>query len=1173
MRRLIISFLLLLAATPLLADNVVTLSAVEGRPGDVVNVSVSLQNTDEVTAVEVRIPLNDYLTYVDGSAQLNGSRSDGHAMSAGCRNNELRLYAYSNSLKPLKGKDGELFTFQLKLGKAADHFSLQPVVKLSRPNGQTVAATVQPLVADVLAPRLELLTTRLDFGHVPIRSTYTRTLQIRNTGTETLHVSGISYSAAEFSSEQTFEVQPGQTQNVTVNYAPTKRGVVSETLSMRSDAVNGVVKATLVADPFSVNELHVGDASGGSDEEVEIMLTMNNMEPIVAMQCDFQLPEQLVFVEGSFQTAERSSMQKSMAMVNGNTLRLVLYNTSNKAMTGVDGVIGSFRVRLNGKSGYYNLNPTRVVLSNSTQENMTSAYSQGRVQIQSPTISGNSSLNFVAMPVTEPLTATYTIRNSGQRDLVIDRIAFLDEGFSVKETLPLTIAKGNSKNITIQYVASQPGAFCTQMNIYSNDPTTRMKPVELSGSSYAPNTLSMHYTTANDNKHVSVSVAMDNYSPIVAAQMDVHCVAGMELTTADVELSSRAGGFSVAVARKNDTTYRILLYSLSNATIEGQTGDLFTMHFKTDQVAFNGTVLWLDEVRLGTSAGSNMLSKEALPRLTLLKRCAVSVESADEERGSVQLTGDEDGYVYYGTRVVMSAMPKEGWVFSGWSNGTAIVSTEPTYTFVVTEGCELTAQFIFFHPYRVTYYVDGDVYNSVLHEQGASIQPLASPVKEGHTFSGWSEIPQTMPAHDVDVYGTFTRNTYSITYMVDGEVYGKVSVGYGLVIPSIGNPQKKGYVFANWEGLPTTMPGHDIVVNAVFKVFDGVIPDVTYYIRNVETGRFIDAGNDWGTRVSLGHGMDIVLSEQSSGEFKLLTNVNFSSSSIGTNGYLDSKSVLEVKEAGDGYFTIGTGSSVLTASEGTTIVNYSAANGDWSRWQFMTEEDLLDMLQEAHAENPIDATWLIKDPNFGRCNLRFDTAWGEKDKPTKDGDMTNMNAAMNRSGEWTVQQTVSLPNGIYELSCQGFVGAAEPHAFLFANNEMTPLRIIADDEASTVLGGSLPSSQNDASAAFDKGLYRCSLSVEVTDGVLALGVKSVDAGSNWTAFDNFELTYYGPKASDFLLGDVNMDGMVDGLDAIGVLSIIKGKTEGLNVEAADVNQDGKVDGLDVLNIFEIIKKQ
>ena len=1037
MRRLIISFLLLLAATPLLADNVVTLSAVEGRPGDVVNVSVSLQNTDEVTAVEVRIPLNDYLIYVDGSAQLNGSRSDGHAMSAGCRNNELRLYAYSNSLKPLKGKDGELFTFQLKLGKAADHFSLQPVVKLSRPNGQTVAATVQPLVADVLAPRLELLTTRLDFGHVPIRSTYTRTLQIRNTGTETLHVSGISYSAAEFSSEQTFEVQPGQTQNVTVNYAPTKWGVVSETVSMRSDAVNGVLKAMLVADPFSVNELHVGDASGGSDEEVEIMLTMNNMEPIVAMQCDFQLPEQLVFVEGSFQTAERSSMQKSMAMVNGNTLRLVLYNTSNKAMTGVDGVIGSFRVRLNGKSGYYNLNPTRVVLSNSAQENMTSAYSQGRVQIQSPTISGNSSLNFVAMPVTEPLTATYTIRNSGQRDLVIDRIAFLDEGFSVKETLQLTIAKGNSKNITIQYVASQPGAFCTQMNIYSNDPTTRMKPVELSGSSYAPNTLSMHYTTANDNKHVSVSVAMDNYSPIVAAQMDVHCVAGMELTTADVELSSRAGGFSVAVARKNDTTYRILLYSLSNATIEGQTGDLFTMHFKTDQVAFNGTVLWLDEVRLSTSAGSNMLSKEALPRVTLLKRRAVS----------------------------------------------------------------------------------------------------------------------------------------SITYMVDGEVYRKVSVGHGLVIPSIGNPQKKGYVFANWEGLPTTMPDHDIVVNAVFKVFDGVIPDGTYYIRNVETGRFIDAGNDWGTRVSLGHGMDIVLSEQSSGEFRLLTNVGGSDKSIGTNGYLDSYSDLEVKEAGDGYFTIGTGSSVLTASEGTTIVNYSAANGDWSRWQFMTEGDMLDMLQEAHAENPIDATWLIKDPNFGRYNSRFDTAWGEKDKPTKDGDMTNMNAAMYRSGEWTVQQTVSLPNGIYELSCQGFVEAAKPHAFLFTNNEMTPLRIIADDEASTVLGGSLPLSRNDASAAFDKGLYRCSLSVEVTDGVLALGVKSVDAGSNWTVFDNFELTYYGPKASDFLLGDVNMDGVVDGLDAIGVLSIIKGKTEGLNVEAADVNQDGKVDGLDVLNIFEIIKKQ
>ena len=43
-------------------------------------------------------------------------------------------------------------------------------------------------------------------------------------------------------------------------------------------------------------------------------------------------------------------------------------------------------------------------------------------------------------------------------------------------------------------------------------------------------------------------------------------------------------------------------------------------------------------------------------------------------------------------------------------------------------------------------------------EYGATITPEAAPKKEGYTFSGWSEIPKTMPAHDVIVIGTFIKN-------------------------------------------------------------------------------------------------------------------------------------------------------------------------------------------------------------------------------------------------------------------------------------------------------------------------------------------------------------------------------------------------------------------------------
>jgi hypothetical protein len=59
--------------------------------------------------------------------------------------------------------------------------------------------------------------------------------------------------------------------------------------------------------------------------------------------------------------------------------------------------------------------------------------------------------------------------------------------------------------------------------------------------------------------------------------------------------------------------------------------------------------------------------------------------------------------------------------------------------------------------WTLTYYLNGAVYQTQTYEYGATITPLADldDTDEGH-FSGWSEIPTTMPDHDVSVYGYFT---------------------------------------------------------------------------------------------------------------------------------------------------------------------------------------------------------------------------------------------------------------------------------------------------------------------------------------------------------------------------------------------------------------------------------
>ena len=56
--------------------------------------------------------------------------------------------------------------------------------------------------------------------------------------------------------------------------------------------------------------------------------------------------------------------------------------------------------------------------------------------------------------------------------------------------------------------------------------------------------------------------------------------------------------------------------------------------------------------------------------------------------------------------------------------------------------------------------VDGEVVLTLPILYGGSIPSLKEPTKEGHTFSGWSEAPATMPAEDVVIEGCFTPVTW-----------------------------------------------------------------------------------------------------------------------------------------------------------------------------------------------------------------------------------------------------------------------------------------------------------------------------------------------------------------------------------------------------------------------------
>lgn len=125
-------------------------------------------------------------------------------------------------------------------------------------------------------------------------------------------------------------------------------------------------------------------------------------------------------------------------------------------------------------------------------------------------------------------------------------------------------------------------------------------------------------------------------------------------------------------------------------------------------------------------------------------------------------------------------------------------------------------------------------------------------------------------------------------------------------------------------------------------------------------------------------------------------------------------------------------------------------------------------------------------------------------------------------------QTISgLPNGSYEVSCQGFyragsytaaassrtAGTEAFNAYLYANEVSTPLVSIfgaADKNATTGVStsfGYVPNDMNQAQSYFNKGLYSQNwVVVHVTNNTLKIGIrKSTLISNDWSIFDNFKL--------------------------------------------------------------------
>ena len=154
----------------------------------------------------------------------------------------------------------------------------------------------------------------------------------------------------------------------------------------------------------------------------------------------------------------------------------------------------------------------------------------------------------------------------------------------------------------------------------------------------------------------------------------------------------------------------------------------------------------------------------------------------------------------------------EGYTFSGWEQ---VPNTMPA------QNINIIGNYVVNH-YKVEYVLDSVLFFTDSIAYSSSVPLPEAPTKEGYTFGGWAEVPESMPAQDIIVIGNYFVNYYKVEYIIDGEVYKTVSVAYGAGIPPIDMPTKEGYTFNGWKDIPDIMPAYDIIISGGFTILPKV---------------------------------------------------------------------------------------------------------------------------------------------------------------------------------------------------------------------------------------------------------------------------------------------------------------------------------------------------------------
>lgn len=331
----------------------------------------------------------------------------------------------------------------------------------------------------------------------------------------------------------------------------------------------------------AANILSFSSVEGSPGDTVSVSMSLANADIVSSLQVALPIDANTHFVNGSTVLTHRKGADHAVSAreVNG-TLTLIIVSPTMAAVQGNEGTLLTFKLVLGRKPTTLDLMPTKVIATNDRGKAVSCSAAAGGQVITRCAVAdfGSRTVDFSRTAIRGNYTMPLTVTNTGNAPLTLTGYACASPDFSITDHLPLTMAAGERRQLTVSYAPMERGTVTEDMTITSNS-SSRLNTIALHALPYAVNELHLLPVQGYSDSTVTVHVTMNNMDAITGLQLMIPLPQEVRYVPGSLVLSNRKDGHVASASLRGDTLTAVAV-SLSGTTFTGNDGEVLSFKLR-----------------------------------------------------------------------------------------------------------------------------------------------------------------------------------------------------------------------------------------------------------------------------------------------------------------------------------------------------------------------------------------------------------------------------------------------------------------------------------------------------------------------------------------------------------------------------------------------------------------